>query len=73
MDIVTAVVLGGVSISGGRGKVSNIVSGVLIIGVLENGFVLINVGEYPQMVVKGIILILAVAFDCIQKNRVSKK
>ena len=73
MDIVTAVVLGGVSISGGRAKVSNIVSGVLIIGVLENGFVLINVGEYPQMVVKGIILIMAVAIDCIQKNREAKK
>lgn len=69
IDIITAVVLGGVSISGGRARVSNIVSGVLIIGVLENGFVLVNVGEYPQMVVKGIILLVAVAFDCLQRNK----
>lgn len=69
IDIITAVVLGGVSISGGRAKVSNIITGVLIIGVLENGFVLVGVGEYPQMVVKGIILLVAVIFDCMQRGK----
>ncbi len=73
MDIITAVVLGGVSISGGKARISNIVSGVLVIGVLENGFVLTNVGEYPQMVVKGIILLAAVAFDCLQGNKSAKR
>ena len=68
-DILTAVVLGGVSISGGRAKISSVIIGVLIIGVLSNGFVLLNVGEYPQLVVKGLVLLLAVGFDCIQKNR----
>lgn len=73
IDIITAVVLGGVSISGGRAKISSIVSGVLIIGVLENGFVLVGVGEYPQMVVKGIILLVAVIFDCMQRNKANDK
>ena len=69
IDIITAVVLGGVSISGGRARISNIVTGVLIIGVLENGLVLVGVGEYPQMVVKGMILLASVIFDCTQRNK----
>lgn len=72
-DAMTCIVLGGVSISGGKMKISNIVAGVFIIEVLETGFVLVNVGEYPQMVVKGIILILAVSFDYIQHARALKR
>ena len=71
-DVLTAVVLGGVSISGGRAKISSVIIGVLIIGVLSNGFVLLNIGEYPQLVVKGLVLLLAVGFDCIQKSRSGK-
>lgn len=69
-DIITCVVLGGVSVTGGLGKISNVVAGVLIIGVLTNGMVLLNVSTYMQMIVKGIVLILAVGFDCLQKRRV---
>ncbi|GMQ61111.1 ABC transporter permease [Vallitalea maricola] len=68
-DVLTAVVLGGVSVNGGFGKISNVVAGVLIIGVLSNGLVLLDVSQYVQMVTKGIVLLFAVAFDCIQKNR----
>lgn len=68
-DVITCVVLGGVSVSGGYGKISNVVAGVLIIGVLTNGMVLLNVSTYTQMVVKGLVLILAVGFDCLQKKR----
>lgn len=71
-DVLTAVVLGGVSINGGFGKISNVVAGVLILGVLSNGLVLLNVSQYVQMLTKGLVLILAVAFDCIQKNRKAK-
>lgn len=71
-DVLTAVVLGGVSINGGFGKISNVVAGVLILGVLSNGLVLLNVSQYVQMLTKGIVLVLAVAFDCIQKNREAK-
>lgn len=71
-DVITAVVLGGVSVSGGYGKISNVVAGVLIIGVLSNGMVLMNISSYAQMVIKGIILLLAVGFDCVQKKGIVK-
>ncbi len=68
-DVITCVVLGGVSISGGFGKISNVIAGVLIIGILTNGMVLLNVSTYMQMIVKGIVLALAVGFDSYQKKR----
>lgn len=71
-DVITAVVLGGVSLSGGSGKILNVVAGVLILGVLSNGMVLMNVSSYAQMVIKGIILLLAVGFDCVQKKGIEK-
>lgn len=67
-DVITCVVLGGVSISGGFGKISGVVAGVLIIGVLTNGMVLMNISTYMQLIVKGIVLILAVGIDSYQKK-----
>ncbi len=71
-DVITCVVLGGVSISGGSGKISNVIAGVLIIGVLSNGMILMDVSSYAQMVIKGIILLLAVGSDCVQKEGLLK-
>ncbi len=71
-DVITCVVLGGVSVNGGSGKMSNVIAGVLIIGVLSNGMVLLNVSSYMQMVIKGIILLLAVGSDCIQQKNLLK-
>jgi ribose transport system permease protein len=71
-DALTACVLGGVSINGGYGKIANVVAGILILGVLSNGMVLLNASAYTQMVIKGSVLMFAVAFDCIQKNRKTK-
>ncbi len=68
-DALTAAILGGVSVTGGSGKISNVVAGTLIIGVLTNGFVLLNIDSYTQMIIKGIVLLLAVGYDCMQKNR----
>jgi len=67
-DVITCVVLGGVSITGGFGKISGVVAGVLIIGVLTNGMVLMNISTYMQLIVKGLVLVIAVGFDCIQKK-----
>lgn len=67
-DVITAIVLGGISVNGGSGKLYNAIIGVLIIGILNNGLVLINMSQYVQMIVKGIILALAVAFDCVPKK-----
>lgn len=68
-DVITCVVLGGVSITGGSGKMSGVVAGTCIIGVLTNGMVLVNIDQYTQDIVMGIVLALAVGFDCIQKKR----
>ena len=69
LDVLTAVVLGGVSVNGGQGKINNVVAGVLILGVLSNGLVLLNVSQYVQMITKGTVLMLAVGFDCYQKSK----
>ena len=45
------------------------VAGVLIIGSLTNGMILMDVSEYTQMVVKGIVLAIAVGIDCMSKKR----
>jgi len=69
MDVITAVVLGGVSIFGGEGRLRFVIIGVVIMGVLTNGMVLINVQEYVQWVVKGLVLIAAVGFDRFVQSR----
>ncbi len=68
-DVITCVVLGGVSVSGGFGKISGVVAGTFIIGALQNGMVLMNIDIYLQDVVMGVVLALAVGFDCLQKKR----
>jgi ribose transport system permease protein len=70
LDVITAVVLGGVSTSGGEGKLSGVIAGVLIMGVLSNGLIIMDIGEYYQMVVKGMVLLIAVGFDRMQPSRV---
>lgn len=67
--VITCVVLGGVSVTGGYGKISGVVAGTFIIGALTNGMVLMNINSYVQNVVMGVVLALAVGFDCIQKKR----
>ena len=67
-DVITCVVLGGVSVNGGIGRISGVVAGVLIIGSLTNGMILLNVSEYIQMVVKGLVLAAAVGLDCMSNK-----
>lgn len=69
MDVITAVVLGGVSITGGEGKIFYVIVGVIIMGILSNGMILLNINEYVQWVVKGLVLLAAVAFDRLNQNR----
>ena len=69
MDIITAVVLGGVSVAGGEGKIGKVIIGVIFMGVLANGMMMMNISEYWQRVVKGIVLIVAVAIDIQAKTK----
>jgi ribose transport system permease protein len=66
LDVVTAVIIGGISISGGKGKVAGTLMGVLILAVLSNGMVLLSVQSYYQTIVKGIVIFLAVLVDSIR-------
>ncbi len=63
LDSIAAVVIGGTSLSGGRGSIPGTVLGAIIIGVLNNGLVLLNVSPFWQQVVKGFVILAAVIID----------
>ncbi|GAA0793752.1 ribose ABC transporter permease [Faecalicatena orotica] len=69
LDAISAVVIGGTSMSGGVGTVGGTVLGILIIGVLQNGLNLMGVNSFWQYVCKGIIILLAVIIDVIRKSK----
>lgn len=66
MDAIAATALGGTSMSGGRGKITGTLIGILIIAVLSNGLNILGVSSYYQDVVKGLVILIAVLSD---KNR----
>ncbi len=63
LDAIAAVVIGGTSMSGGKGSIAGTVVGALIIGVLNNGLVLLDVSPFWQQVIKGFVIIGAVVLD----------
>lgn len=68
MDAIAAVVLGGTSLSGGKGRIVGTLIGALIIGVLNNGLNIIGVSAFWQQVVKGVVILIAVLLDRFQTN-----
>ena len=73
MDVITAVVLGGVSMSGGQGRLVMVIVGVMIMGILTNGMTMLTINEYVQQFVKGMVLIAAVALDSFIKGQKAKQ
>lgn len=69
MDAISAVVIGGTSMSGGVGTVGGTFIGILIIGVLNNGLNLMGINSFWQDVFKGIIILVAVIIDVIRKSK----
>jgi ribose transport system permease protein len=59
----TAVVLGGTKTSGGEGRIYNTLAGVLILGIISNSMTLLNISYNNQLLVRGLILLTAVAVD----------
>ncbi|MFH8570125.1 ABC transporter permease [Streptomyces sp. NPDC017993] len=72
LDAITAVVLGGTSLFGGRGAVLGTLVGALIVGVFRNGLQLMGVGSIYQTLITGALVILAVAVDQISRRRASR-
>jgi ribose transport system permease protein len=62
LDVLAAVILGGTSLFGGKGKIYGIILGSLIIGILNNGLVLMGIDPSIQLTIKGALVIIAVAF-----------
>lgn len=69
LEVIAAVILGGTRLTGGEGTVSGTLIGVLILGVLANGLVLLNINSFWQDVVRGTVIIVAVAADEFRKRR----
>lgn len=62
-DVIMVVVLGGVSLVGGRGNVMSVVAGTLLIGVLLNGMTIMDMDVQTQNIIKGIVLLVAIVLD----------
>lgn len=69
MDALTACVIGGISMSGGEGKVPGIIIGIVIMSALANGMVAIGLNSYWQIACKGLLMLFAVGFDSYQRIR----
>jgi ribose transport system permease protein len=72
-DVLTAALLGGVSFKGGEGTIFGLMVGIIIIGVLNNAMQLASFPDFSQTVVKGAVLLIAVAFDVYEKNLKTKE
>jgi erythritol transport system permease protein len=68
LNAIAAVVLGGTSLMGGRGSITGSLIGAFVIGVLADGLVMLGVSEFWQIVIKGVVIVLAVAVDQLQQR-----
>ncbi|MEG0693209.1 MAG: ABC transporter permease [Oscillospiraceae bacterium] len=68
MNVIAAVILGGVSLNGGTGSLAGAIIGVVILGVIQNGLVLLDVNTFYHDIVRGAVIILAVCLDVRRKK-----
>ncbi len=71
-DAIIACVIGGVSTTGGRGRVFGVILGTVMMGVLNNGMTLLDINSYFQQVASGLVLMIAIGFDIYSVNSKSK-
>ena len=72
LNAIAAVVLGGTSLMGGRGSLTGSLIGAFVIGTLADGLVMLGVSEFWQVVIKGVVIVLAVAVDQLQTRLQAK-
>jgi len=68
LNAIAAAVLGGTSMSGGRGAISGTIVGAFVIGILSDGLVMMGISSFWQMVIKGLVIIVAVVVDQAQRR-----
>lgn len=68
LDAIAAVVLGGTSLVGGRGRILGTLIGSVILGVLTTGLILMNVQFFTQLLIKGVVIILAISIDSLKRR-----
>lgn len=73
MEVLSGVILGGVSLSGGKGKISGTVIGVLILATIQNGMTLLSLQSFYQMIVNGCVLVLAVMLDVVKGGALKRE
>ena len=73
INVIAACVLGGVNIAGGSGKISGLVLGALLLGILNNALPLINVSPFWQQAIQGFIILAAIIINALVKRRVDRK
>lgn len=73
MEVIASVILGGVSLEGGVGKISGAIIGILILSILSNILILLNISSFYHEVARGIVIILAVYLDGRRKQNLSKR
>lgn len=72
-DVISAVVLGGCAMDGGKGTMAGTIMGVLILAILDNGLIMLNVSSHWQLVCSGVVLLIAVSIDSLKQKRIDKK
>jgi ribose/xylose/arabinose/galactoside ABC-type transport system permease subunit len=72
LDAIAATVIGGTSLAGGVGRITGTVIGTIILGVVTSGFTFLKVGAYYQEIVKGMIIVAAVAIDVYRQRKKSR-
>ncbi|MET4636306.1 L-arabinose ABC transporter permease AraH [Kaistia defluvii] len=73
LSVISACVLGGVSLAGGRAAITGVIVGVLILGIAENVMNLLNIQAFYQYVVRGLILLLAVLLDNLRSRSLGRR
>lgn len=73
MNVIAACVLGGISVNGGIGKISGLVTGALLFGILNNALPLLNVSTFWEDAIQGLVILFAVVLNVVMKRRSDKE
>lgn len=73
MNVIAACVMGGVSVSGGSGKITGVLMGTLLLGIINNALPLINVSPFWQNAIQGMVIFAAILVNVLFKRRMDKR